>query len=273
MAITSTASVVQPVDQVTVNLFSEFVEEWGLTEEQIERANALAATDGLDASQMPSKALLFLYAKRFLSHKKSLFRKSEFDDLLDETDDSHCKHALKRLNTIIGSTEASIARSNVKPGFLYDSFVVAHPVWEEGPEVFVCHRNHRNLEGKEHALVERFQENGLCYMHAPVVLQHYLVAMNNNWHTPMLDVSKFVKQKMDASQLYSQIWNNQGGDSLNFFKAILATPPGPSEIIHESNFIGIDITELLKEYGPGLVSGFHVTQDFQNTSNWQHHSD
>ena len=37
-------------------------------------------------------------------------------------------------------------------------------------------RDHDKLKGKN-ALVQRVQPSGVCFMHAPVVMQHYLVTM------------------------------------------------------------------------------------------------
>ncbi|KAI8832845.1 hypothetical protein BJ741DRAFT_580002 [Chytriomyces cf. hyalinus JEL632] len=53
-------------------------------------------------------------------------------------------------------------------------------------------------------------DGGLCYMHAPVVLQHYLVAMNNAEPTSMLNVAEFLKKKMNGTNPHQRIWHNEG---------------------------------------------------------------
>jgi hypothetical protein len=57
-------------------------------------------------------------------------------------------------------------------------------------------------------------------MHAGVVMQHYLVAMNNDKAVPMLNTAEYLKQHMSAKDLYAHIWNNQGGASFEFFREI-----------------------------------------------------
>ncbi|KAI9330850.1 hypothetical protein BDR26DRAFT_922364 [Obelidium mucronatum] len=250
-------------------MFAPFASDWSLTDSQIEAAQALAVKDGL-AVDCSSKLRLFLYAKGILSTKKSLVRKSEFDDVLSN-DTEESSQQLKRLKTIVEGGEKSPTRTALQatPKLFFDAFVASHPEWAATAGVFVAHRDHPDLQGKEHALVERFQKSGHCYMHAPVVLQHYLVAMSTCDKTPILDIAEFLKKNMSGSALYHHIWEGKGGDSLDFLKRILATKPDPADILHESNLILANLTELLKLYGPGLISGFGVTASF-NSNEWRH---
>lgn len=75
-------------------------------------------------------------------------------------------------------------------------------------------------------------------MHAPVVAQHYLVAMNNDTAIPMLDMAEYLKKYMSSGDLYQHIWKDQGGDSLDFFeKKILHKKPHPDQyvsLVHQS---------------------------------------
>ena len=126
--------------------------------------------------------------------------------------------------------------------------------------------------GKEHALVERVQKSGLCYMHAGVVLQHYLVAMNNATLIPMLDMVQYFRKYMSRDNLYNHIWNDHGGDSAIFLERILKIRPGSGDTLTFVNqFLSSeDIDKHLREFGPALVSGFEVNRDFVASNSWQH---
>ncbi|KAJ3253371.1 hypothetical protein HDU77_004568 [Chytriomyces hyalinus] len=138
-------------------MFSPFAAEWDLDEHQLRAALACAEVDGVDAN--------------ILSEENPGTRKLMFHDLLHGTSDTLVA-LLNRLKAIVES--------------FFESFIESHLEWSARINVFVARRDHPSLRGKEHALVERFQKGGgLCCMHAPVALQHYLVAMSNTDKTPL----------------------------------------------------------------------------------------
>jgi hypothetical protein len=107
-------------------------------------------------------------------------------------------------------------------------------------------------------------------MHACVVVQHYLVAMNNHKEIPMLNMAEYLKKYMPGERLYQHIWNNKGGDSLDFLESIWKEKPESESIIHCSNRSDLDSMDgYLQSYGPGLVSGFAVEKNFTG-DDWQH---
>ena len=108
-------------------------------------------------------------------------------------------------------------------------------------------------------------------MHACVVLQHYLVAMNNSDPIPMLNVAEYLKKFMSADRLYDHIWKDEGGDSFHFLKSILKTRPRPgtTNTLVDRTLVTADLVSLMLKYGPALVSGFAVSQDFTSSA-WQH---
>jgi hypothetical protein len=250
-------------------LFEPFIEEWNLTESDIERASRLYALDNR-TERNPSNLLLFLYAKGILAQKKSAIRTAEFNDLLD-ADSIELEKALERLHTIVLRGETPIRISiESESSSLFDDFVKKHQEWEK-EKSFVVFRDHLKLKGKEHALVERFQKSGLCYMHACVVLQHYLVAMNNAEKMPMLNMTDYLKKFMPGHILYEHIWNDKGGDSWSFFRHILKERLNSEKWISlmDSALHAADLPDLLSTHGPALISGFSVTREFTG-EDWQH---
>ena len=242
-----------------------FAEEWNLEPKDIEAAAQLFAQDYGTISN-PSNLLLFLYAKGILSKKSSVIRKRTFELLLaGQTDELNS--ALNRLKTIVEKGESS---PNIEAVSAFDDFIAKHKEWNE-ENSFVVFRDHPDLKGKSHALVERLQESGLCYMNAGVVLQHYLVAMNNTDPIPMLNMAEYVKKYLPTNRIYELIWNNEGSDSLGFLKDISVTDLDPDMFVSIVNegLCDPDLATPLKSYGPALLAGFCVTKDFISKE-WQH---
>ena len=272
-------------EKMNVELFTRHAKDWNLTSSDIEQAAQLFTQDHqrprgfitrLFASLVtcnwsetinntPSNLLLFLYAKGILSSESSNVRLEEFQTILT----GESMKALERLTTIVEKGERSHTRFTLEADSMFDDFVTKHEEWK-GNDSFVVFRDHQDLKGKSHALVERFQKSGLCYMHACVVVQHYLVAMNNQEEVPMLNMAEYLKGYMKSDELYDQIWNNKGGDSLNFLEKILKKKPASENISHCSNKKDLDVMdEYLHSCGPGLVSGFCVEEKF-TSDDWQH---
>lgn len=250
------------------NQFKFHAEDWNLKLDDIQRATLMFTQDFGTNGKVPSKLLLFLYAKGILSTEISSVRISKFEELLAAKSTVH-KKALERLTTIVEKGEMSPTRVNLDVDSMFEDFLIKHDEWN-GAEAFVVFRDHQDLHGKSHALVERFQKSGLCYMHACVVIQHYLVAMNNEVEIPMLNMAEFLKVHMPADILYQHIWNNKGGDSLEFLKSILKETPESESIHHCSNRKDLEsMDQCLRSYGPGLVSGFSVSKSFIG-DDWQH---
>jgi len=67
----------------------------------------------------------------------------------------------------------------------FGEFCKSQPVWGDKNKSYVVFRDHPAYNG-ENVFVERIQHSGLCYMHAPIVLQHYLVRMNSKEPVMML---------------------------------------------------------------------------------------
>jgi len=110
---------------------------------------------------------------------------------------------------------------------------------------------------------QRLQLSGLCYMHAPAVVQHYKIADNHK--VPMLDIKEFIHTNFDAVQLEKHIFDDEGGDSRGFLQKILQ----PKSIVVSSR-IG-NIADDFAQYGVGLVSQFQVFGDFYDNLTVRNH--
>ena len=113
-------------------------------------------------------------------------------------------------------------------------------------------------------------------MHAPVVLQAYLVAMQTT-ASKMLDLADYIRKYRTAQELEDHIFRDEGGSSQAFLAEILANPSGLEEFACRSMVnedVGQAITNCiiknLKKFGPALVSGFMVTENFLEAKIHQH---
>jgi hypothetical protein len=106
----------------------------------------------------------------------------------------------------------------------FAKFLESCPTWSaEGVVLFFNRYSHvPNLK------VLRRQRTGLCYMHAPVVLQHYLVSIYNSRHNfennlKMIDVALFIAKHWKGQPLLRYLLggeDSKGGGSIEFLKQI-----------------------------------------------------
>ena len=132
----------------------------------------------------------------------------------------------------------------------------------------VAFRDHKKLAGKDHAYIERVHTlSGLCFMHAPVVLQHYLVAMQTDNRVPSLDIARYMRRYRSSKDLHAHIMADGGGFSAGFAETILVPDSKLKPVVPDDDD---KITARLEQYGPALLSGFIVDEDFRNTAVHQH---
>jgi hypothetical protein len=136
----------------------------------------------------------------------------------------------------------------------FDAFCKIVGEWSCSKNSYVFHRDHPKVSSKD-VLVQRAQLSGLCYIHGPDMLQHYLVSMNSD-KAGMIDISKLIHDTFDAKQLEEHIFNDHGGSSDVMLKYILE----PNSVIASTDILNIE--ERLQEHGPLLVARFQVHVNF-----------
>jgi len=124
--------------------------------------------------------------------------------------------------------------------------------------IHMCSIETDAVKEKNWVLKQRSQLSGLCYIHGPDVLQHYLVSMNSEEEVGMIDISKMIRESFTPIELEKHIFEEDGGNSHTMLKRILEKD---SMIIASSLSL---FSDYIKQYGPGLVSCFKVHQDFTN---------
>ena len=162
-------------DRVADRELPALKEEWNLDDSSISKAKELLK---LDKVRLPkgnlterAKMRLFLYAKGIRGASWMAFRVTNRDKMFNPECVEMSKKMFLCLKQFVINEEDS---SDVdQDNNTFTRFMAKCPEWGEATS-YVCFRDDPKLQPS--GLVERVQPSGLCYMHAPIVLQSYLVA-------------------------------------------------------------------------------------------------
>ena len=228
-----------------------------------------------EANSPPKTAedrLAFLEKKGILSNETQARRDDAFRLLnnpseASESMQNHYTQAQDRLNRIL-SRKGDMAMTSIPSDVQsFEQFCGELNQWStsstSNTKRYIFHKDCERVNNKDWVLKQRSQLSGLCYIHAPDVLQHYLVSMNSQKEVGMVDISKLIRETFTSAELEAHIFNDCGGSSLVMLKRILEK--GSRHIKIGSTFPEI-LCDSLETYGPGLVSGFEVYEDFLNNN-------
>jgi hypothetical protein len=212
-----------------------------------------------------SAALQFLFEKKVFidEHNRSFKFKSVLNPKNALQWKKKFEQSQKRLFQITSEDGDKTFKDLPGDVMSFEQFCKEVPAWGDPNNSYVCFRD--DLAMKD-SIVQRVQRSGLCYMHAPVVLQHYLVSKGTSAKTGMVNISKYIHDKFTSIELENHIFRNDGGSSTRMLENILMKgseiSTGSPELIH--------FESTLKQYGPHLVSQFRVYDDFQSSEKWMY---
>lgn len=155
----------------------------------------------------------------------------------------------------------------------FESFLKIAPEWASADRSFVFHRDHPDVtrEGQPSCLVQRVQQSGLCFLHAPIAMHHYLLAKNTltpNQPVGMIDLTCAVRN-LSAKDLHAHIMHNSGGNSLDALRDFVGTRVTASCIVVQRSPTTV-VRADLETYGPALVHCFRVHPEFLHHNTWQY---
>jgi hypothetical protein len=121
----------------------------------------------------------------------------------------------------------------------------------------------------KHLKTIRRQMSGLCFMHAPVVLQHYMynIYLQDKSELKMIDVAKYIKKYWVGNKMLDYLERDSGGRSEDFLKEITNNKCKtviyviPEENTQLSDTICDIILNMLKTK-PAIVSEFKIDKNF-----------
>jgi hypothetical protein len=240
---------------------------WGLPFGLAKERLRLMKSDGMRASTPEEKLLLrFMYAKGIFNHmwtddiRKDLISTFAFGGTSALKQDIQA--ARQRLLRLLCPTGNDFVADAIPSNVLhYSRALRVLSSWGETSDTYIFFDD---ACGKwSVARIQRVQHSGLCYMHAPVVLQSYLVS-KNAWNqkfptlSSMIDISNFIVTQFTPRDLCSHIVDDEGGTSFDFLERILE----PGSIITDVPASSVD-KSMLERYGPALVHQFIVHEDFK----------
>ncbi len=239
---------------VTEYDFAIYETEWNLKPTDIKLAMRFALDDSLYVSKnhtIADKMKCFLYSKHVLD-PEPMMRHFSLKQIFGNRDGSK---PFERLHRIVETGETNFTNC-VK----FDAFVKMHPKWGSKTS-WVAFRDHPLLEGKD-AYVERTQLSSLCFMHSSICLQKYLVTMYSppQAKVGMVNIADFLRRHADSDALKQHIMSNTGGHSIAFLKNLLQLKDHGA--LEKPDIKSLAIPNLLKEYGPGLISSMEIWSCF-----------
>ena len=185
---------------------------WGVTNAKLQTAKAQAARLGFKGNQ----CIEFLCAKGVAVGAELLPDGSmhkTFDLLIDPAKAGALQQAWQKrqdtLHGIVGmptsQTLKPVDADSIPHEAAFDHFVSKHRAWLPATS-HVVFRDHRQLAGKN-ALIQRVQINGTCAIHAPVVWQHYLVAMQSTKPVATVDIASWIRRSAPNEMVEPLVMN------------------------------------------------------------------
>ena len=210
------------------------------------------------------------------------------DSKAEEGEDRRrAQRALRLLQGDVVHKEGENSGSHgVKLETVFEAFCREHPAWGDASQSFVFFRDHEKVKAlsdaaREQLKVTRIQPSGgLCYMHAPAVVQHNLVTVHSGGeHHEMLNVAKYIVKFFSADMIFAHVVEHTGASSETFLENIMGLKEGDTlslkiggrttkkaAIIIDAESVagGAErAAEALKICGVGLVARFMVVPAFQ----------
>jgi hypothetical protein len=238
---------------------------WGVSQAVAENRLLQMRSDNAGCEGGDCVLLKFMYVKGVLSAFPSKSRKEWVENTINpaqcESDEltKQFSDAKERLRSIV-APEGDITSNEIPERVqTFDEAMHTLQNWKElgSDDIHVFHLHDEKVQGRD-VLVQRVQKSGLCYLHAPAVLSHYLVSRHNFTDPlPMINIALHVAGSFDGRALYEHIFSEQGGSSIRLLNTFLT----PASIYQVWNIKDIEI-RTFKLYGPALISGFEVYDDF-----------
>ena len=143
----------------------------------------------------------------------------------------------------------------IPPEHSFDTFVSKHPTWGL-PTSFVVFRDHPQLAGKN-SLIQRVQTHGPCAIHAPVVWQHYLVAMQNAKPVATVDIAVWIRKSAE-NRMVDELVMDRGPAAFFDVATAIFIPQSHFDIVN-----GVaDVTAALMKNGPLLIDSLENPRVF-----------
>ena len=162
-------------------------------------------------------------------------------DSKPEVKKGRAQRALRLLQGDVVHKEGENSGSHgVKLETVFEAFCREHPAWGGASQSFVFFRDHAKVKAlsdaaREQLKVTRIQPSGgLCYMHAPAVVQHNLVTLHSGGeHHEMLNVAKYIVKFFSANMIFAHVVEHTGASSETFLENIMGLQAGDNPSLRD----------------------------------------
>ena len=212
--------------------------------------------------------LAFLYEKDIVHIDEGSaeihLRKARYSEIMHPETSNNVmffEKAHKKLTRITATTDDYVSTQVPADVLSWDDAMRAMPQWDDPTSSYVFHRDDPDIlpENRGQVLIQRVTEKAPSYMHAPVVLQHYLISKHSKSKVDpvILDMAKYIREIFTTKQLTRHFLYDEGMPSRSFMRSLLQRYSVATIV----NFQ--DITaDFLKQHGPALLSGFPLCDGF-----------
>ena len=170
---------------------------------------------------------------------------------------------------LAGGHDRVLTAEQYKFPAMFDHLCKSFPAWRLETSELFWRMQHLSWHKLKHAdfLVCSLQRYGTCFLHAPVVLHHYLY-VGGTQHTcyDRVDICSLISGSEDIKERYL---GDLGGDSVEVFKQITGLSASDLERVNIPDVrakafpLGVeDLVEAFREFGPALISGMLIENGF-----------
>ena len=145
-----------------------------------------------------------------------------------------------------------------------ESMRLLPPEWSDPRKSFVFHRDDPDVAeyNKEKLLLQRVQDKSLCHMHAPAVMQHYLISKysRKKIQPAILNMARYVREALCDQHFRDYVLRGEGTGSQTVLQRLLE----PLSELDLVKYRRIDAATLSARCPavPALLDRFAVCDDF-----------
>jgi hypothetical protein len=225
--------------------------------------------DGILATTAKECAMLaFLYEKDIVHIDEGSveihLRKTRYSEIMQPETSCNVtffEKAHKKLKRITATADDYVSTQVPSDVLSWDDTMRAMPQWADPTRSYVFHRDDPDIlpENRGQVLIQRVTEKAPSYMHAPVVLQHYLISKHSKSKIDplILDMAKYIRDTFTTKQLKRHFLYDEGIPS-RFLMRMLLQRNSAARIVDFQEITA----DFLKVHGPAMLSGFPLCDDF-----------
>jgi hypothetical protein len=187
--------------------------------------------------------------------------------------------ARQRLERSLGHGDAEKTDPGYDINDALDSFIHAHPEWEDRSQAYISLRENPNLK---RAMISRFHDSGTCYLIAPFLALHYAINLHaTKLNELTVDITEWLRKYLGSESLANFFFANGGAPTIDIVRQAFQPAPGmkylDSIIFTDNQQVSSEkslseksladyghLRALLERNGIGIIYDFIVYEELHN---------